>query len=517
MVAAFFLVNALLPKKLVWKTEPVITGQIIQEVSETGSVKKGEALNLNFKNGGIVQEINVSQGQEVLAGQLLAKLDSRQVRIQMAQAQAAYEAALLQWERLRRGADSEDIAVIESQVLAAQTAFETSARSLDAARANADQALKSARKAAADALLAAYTRSYNAYNYADLLQRTYFLPQDDDSIAVWELLQKMNLAVGKIKNYSQTAQNNGQDDDLSAAQTELAAAEARLRDIRAICEKDVWRDAVSLAHKENLDLHISYVVAARTAFNSAAQAVVLQKSANDLAVNSAAAAMDNAAAAKKIAQDQYAKVLAAPAREDLGVLEAQISQTKAQIALLRLQIEDSELTAPVNGRISQINYRAGETISPMAAVPLIVFLPDDPYEIFVNIYEEDTVRIKIGDPARIAVVALGDKIFSGRVSFVAAAAKIINGVVYYETRIMFDQAPDGLLPDMTADVEIITAQKDNVLLISETALHKKDGGWYAQILKDGQAQEIPVQIGIRAKGIAEIVSGLAEGDQVIIP
>jgi len=90
-------------------------------------------------------------------------------------------------------------------------------------------------------------------------------------------------------------------------------------------------------------------------------------------------------------------------------------------------------------------------------------------------------------------------------------------VVYYETKIAFDQSPEGLMPEMTADVEIITAQKENVLLVSEAALRKREDGWKVEIVGDGATREVGVQIGIRAKGIAEIISGIAEGDLVVIP
>jgi len=520
-IAGLIAWNMFKPEEATYKTEPVVIGSITQEVAETGSVKKGEAINLNFKNSGIIEKINVSPGEEVFAGQVLAELDNRQAQIQMMQAKANYEATLFQLEKLKQGAGGEDVAIAESQVLAARTALDAARRAQEDARTVADQGLSAAYKTASDALASAYIRAYNAYNFSDLLQREYFSPRDEDSIAVWEMLQKMKLATDKIKIYSQTASANGKDAgldaDFAAVKTELAAVEARLREIRAMCEKIPWRDTVSLADKGSLDLHIGYVSAARAAFNSAVEGVASQKAAGDLAVNSAAAALENARAAEKIAREQYAKVLAPPRAEDVGMLEAQAAQAQAQIDLLQLQIDDGKLIAPADGQIAEINGRAGETVSPMAADPLIALFPVDPYQIAIDIYEEDAVKINIGDLCKISVAALGDQTFSGRVAFVSPAAKIINGVVYYETKIAFDQSPEGLMPEMTADVEIITAQKENVLLVSEAALRKREDGWKLEIVKDGVPREVNVQVGIRAEGVAEIISGVAEGDLVIVP
>lgn len=509
------------PKAAEYKTETARQGAIVEEVSETGSVKKGEAINLNFKTAGVISSIDVGKGDFVAAGRILAQLDDRQLQVQMAQARANLDLYKLQLEKIKRGASAEDINIIQSQAQSAQVARENAQKSLADARINADQKLNSANKTAADALSAAYIRAYNGYNFIDLLQRTYFAPQDDDSISVFETAQKISLAVLRLKQSADIAQAGGKDGGLDGvfanAKISLVEVESRLRFARGMCEKSPWRDSVSQTYKDSLDLHIGNMVAAQAAFNSAVEAIALQKAVNDLSINSAAGAADAALAAQKTAAGQLNKIEAAARAEDVGILEAQAAQARAQVALLELQIADSKLIAPADGQVSEINGAAGETVSPLAAAPLMVFLPADPYEVELDIYEEEAVKLSVGDPARISVVALGDEIFSGKVVFIAPAGRIINGVVYYRARIAFDGDSERMKPDMTADVEIVTAQKDNVLLVSESALRRKDGGWYARVVENGVLREVAVQAGIRAKGLVEIISGLAEGDQVIIP
>ena len=509
------------PKAPEYKTESVSRGIIVEEVSETGRVKKGAAVNLNFKNAGVIDKINVIEGEKVISGQILAELDSRPAQIQLDQARAGYEMYNLQLQKLKTGASVEDANIVQRQVEAAQTALDAARQALNDAEVNAEQRLNSAYKAAADALSAAYVKGYNSYNFIDLLQRTYFIPQDQDSISIFETAQKMNLAVRQVRQFAEATQADAKDGELDAvfagAKIQLAEIESQLRFARGVCEKLPWRDSVSQTYKDGLDLHIGYMVAAQASFNSAVEAVALQKAANDLSINSAAAAVSSAQAARNTVDEQAAKVFAAPRDEDVGILELQLAQAAAQIDLLRLQINDSKLVAPADGHISEINGEAGETVSPLSGSPLMVFLPSDPYEVELDIYEEEAVKLSIGDSARISVVALGDETFAGKVVFVAPAGKIVNGVVYYRTRVAFDTDSEKIKPDMTADVEIITAQNDDALLISESALRRKDGGWYVQVLENGAPREVFVQAGIRAKGMVEIVSGLAEGDQVIIP
>ncbi len=522
LAAAGFAFDALRPKAPAYKIEKAALGDITQEVVETGSIKKGEALNLNFKTAGAIAKVNVVKGDLVEVGQILAGQDDRQSQVQLAQARANLELYRLQLEKLNTGATIEDLEISQSQAQAARISLEGAQKSLADAKNNADQKLNSAYKSAADALSSAYTKSYAAFNFLDLLQRTYFSPQDDDSIAVWENVQKMNLAVGRIRQNRDAALANGKDGGLdpvfAAAKSSLAEFEAGLRFARAMSEKVPWREKVAQTDKDTLDAHIGYVVAAGAAFNSTVEAVALQIAANDLAVNSAQAAVDAARAALKTAGGQLAKT-AAPARaEDEGILQAQIKQAAAQIELLELQINDAKLIAPVAGQIVEINVKVGETASILTGKAAIVLLPADPYAVEVDIYEEEAIKVKLGDVAKITVAALPDEEFLGKVAFLDPAGKLVNGVVYYPVKISFDAPPENLKPDMTADVEIITAKKQNVLLVSETALQKNpEGGWFARILENGAPREVAVQIGIRAKGQTEITSGLSEGDQIVIP
>lgn len=512
---------SLKPETQAYKTVKVERGSITQEVAETGTVKKGEAVKLNFKSSGIIDKISVAKGDEVAAGDVLAELDRRQLRVQLQQARANLNLYELQLSKLEKGASSEDIGVIKSQEAAAQASLDGAQRSLADARESAKQKIGSAYKAAADLLSAAYVKAYNSHNYADLLQRTYFAPRDSDSIAVWEVVQKIGAIIAGIKTNTDAALGGAKDGMLDPVFADskklLADVEAGLRNIRAICEKNPWRDSVAQSYKDNLDLHIGYVVAAEASFNSAIETISLQKAANDLAVNSAQSAVDAAQAALKTASGQLAKTVAAPREEDIGVLESQVDQARAQVDLLELQISDSVLVSPVAGQVIEVNGKAGETAA-FSSAGLVVLLPVDPYSVEVNIYEEDAIKIKAGDPAEISIAAIPDKVFNASVISMDPAGKLVNGVVYYSTKIDFEETPPNLKPEMTADVVIKTAFRENALLVPENTVQKRTGGgYYVQILEAGGTREANVETGIRSKGMVEIISGLSDGNEVIVP
>ena len=71
-------------------------------------------------------------------------------------------------------------------------------------------------------------------------------------------------------------------------------------------------------------------------------------------------------------------------------------------------------------------------------------LPQSPFQVAVDIYEEDIVKVKIGNPVDIKLTAFPDKIFKGKVIAIDPAEKIIEGVVYYEVTIDFEEAAAGI-------------------------------------------------------------------------
>ena len=147
---------------------------------------------------------------------------------------------------------------------------------------------------------------------------------------------------------------------------------------------------------------------------------------------------------------------------------------------------------------------------------VISLLPDETYEVEVDIYEEDIVKVKISDPVKISLVAFPDKIFKGKVIEIDPAEKLIEGVVYYEVTIGFEETPENIKPGMTADIAIQTARKENVLLIPKESLQEKDDKTIVQVFENGEIKEKEIETGLLGDEVVEIISGLNEGEKVII-
>jgi len=139
------------------------------------------------------------------------------------------------------------------------------------------------------------------------------------------------------------------------------------------------------------------------------------------------------------------------------------------------------------------------------------------FKIEVDISESDIPKIKIDDQVKITFDAFGeDKVFGGKVISVDPAETVIQDVVYYQVDISINDSSQEIKPGMTANVEILTASRRNVLYVPQRSVIRENGKQIVRILKGVKVEEAPVQIGLRANdGLIEIISGVEEGEEVV--
>ena len=416
----------------------VVRVDVSEEISETGQVQKGEKINLSFKNAGRVEVIYAKVGESVSRGSLIAKLNTTDLSIQLKEAEAALAIYQAKLDKLLAGASQEEIKV-------AQTKIDNEQIDLDTAEQNLDDAYGDALNVLEDV----YLKSYNAQNKVDSVQRTYFVKNDQEGLTVKQNRDRIIAAVAEIKSSLDEAKlEEGREDindALSQSKEELADISDALRIIRETCEEPSYRDTVSSADKTSLDTHRDNINDALTDVVNAQQTIVSKQ----LAVGSANGELQKA-------KDELAQLTASPRQEDISLYQSQVDQSQAQVDVLENQIEDAYLRSPVKVEIVEINKRVGELAQQDVVATL---LPDDPYEVEVNIYEEDIIRVDIDDSVDIYLIAFPDETFPGKVISIDPAEKLINEVVYYKIIVAFDDAPEGIRPGMTADLIIETASR----------------------------------------------------------
>ena len=135
----------------------------------------------------------------------------------------------------------------------------------------------------------------------------------------------------------------------------------------------------------------------------------------------------------------------------------------------------------------------------------------------INLTEIDVPKIKIGDKATITFDAFVDKTFTGKVISIDTVGSVTSGVTNYPTVILLDTKSNAILPNMGVSANIITNTKDDILLVSSSAIKTDSNGVnYVQVMKNGNPINQNVEIGLSSDSQTEIISGLREGDIVVI-
>ena len=179
--------------------------------------------------------------------------------------------------------------------------------------------------------------------------------------------------------------------------------------------------------------------------------------------------------------------------------------------------------SPISGTVSGLSLQIGSVINSQsssntsATTNKIANIKTDALPtLSINLTEIDVPKIKIGDKATITFDAFSDKTFTGKVISIDTVGSVSSGVTNYPTVILLDTKLNTILPNMGVSANIITDTKDDVLLVSSSAVKTDDNGNnYVQILKNGKPINQNIEVGLSSDSQTEIISGLIEGETII--
>jgi HlyD family secretion protein len=220
------------------------------------------------------------------------------------------------------------------------------------------------------------------------------------------------------------------------------------------------------------------------------------------------------------------------AKAQVTVLKAKISQSEAQVAedqanlkQLEEQLSYTDIVSPIDGIVLSRDVEVGDAVSSIlvlgSSATLIMTLGDTS-EVYVKgkVDESDIGKVYLGQPARIKVESFKDKTFSGKVTKISPMGVEKDNVTTFEVRVSIQNPGGELKAEMTANAEIILDEHKNVLQIPEGAIiYDKDKKASVEVPdpkgKDGK-DKVAVNIGISNGAKTEVLSGLKEGDQVVL-
>lgn len=290
----------------------------------------------------------------------------------------------------------------------------------------------------------------------------------------------------------------------SVAQAEAAVGQARarveqLRRVGAIVATESLRQA-----ETNLDRAQTDLTRTEALVGSAAVAAV--------ELENARRAVDIARAQRAAAQAQQAA--ATPAGADSRVaLTAQL-QAEAQLAGARVRLAQTRILALQDGVVLTRSVEPGDVVQPTRT--LLVLAADGPEQLVFQADERNLAWIAVGQVAKASADAYPQEVFDATVSYLAPSIDPQRGSV--EVRLDVAKAPDHLKPDMTVSIDLTVATRASTLTVrSEAVRGAATATPYVLAVEGGKVVRRDVQLGIRGQGATELLGGVAEGAEVIVP
>ena len=227
------------------------------------------------------------------------------------------------------------------------------------------------------------------------------------------------------------------------------------------------------------------------------------------------ARLDDARRAVEVARAQQASAQAqvqavAESGADLAQAQAQQAQSLAAVDAGQARLAQATVRAPTDGRVLLRSVEPGQIVQPGAA--LLSLALAGPTQLVAQVDERFLDQLQVGQPASVVADAFATQPFAARVRSIAPAVDAQRGAI--EVKLAPEQAPPAFLrEDMTLSVEVLTGERASALVLPLSAL-QSDGA--VRVLVDGRVQARPVRLGLRTLDAAEVLEGLAEGEQVLV-
>ena len=454
--------------------------QLDSVVDVAGVLTPDNTTSVAAKMSGAVKEVCAVAGQQVSRGDVLVRLDTKELEAQLASARAAYNTVKSQSDIAKVNLDAAlsgleaTQSAVGDQIEAAKIAMDSAKTALDDTRAQSGLQLQQNNLQIEQTLLnAGYAR---------------------------EALESAEAALGIAqKNYDRTLQlieaGASPQASLDSAESALNTAQAGVNSAEAGVEQ------------------------AQAAYNTAQAAYRLAEQSAKAATDTAQARYDSAAAAYNQAAGSASEsqLIAAQGRVDAAQEQynasssSALDQAQAAINAIEVQLENAEITANIGGVIVNRNINEGEIAA--AGSPLFTIADVSRLKLKGTFSQEALPYIKEGQHVDVIVDIYPDKVFSGSVTGVGPIA--VSTGSYFPCEISIDNPDNGLAAGVSAHASIQITGAPRIIVPNE-AIVQNNGRTYVFVIKDNIAVKKDVELGLKNDTSAEILRGLDEGEAVAV-
>lgn len=469
-------------------------GNIQEIVKVRGEVAAQKDFDLEFPFSGTIEKIYVVEGRLVEQGALLMKLETIDLGFEKQRLEAVLAQKKTALEKLIAGPTAEDIRVAETKEANAAVSLEDAKRNLldklrdaytksdDAVRNKVDQFFSNPRGSSPQT---------NFYVYDSQLELTV----ESGRLSLEGTLTKWKASLDTLTSASDL------DSYLGEARTNLDLVASFLNSITLALSPLSPSAAIT---QTTIDTWRADVYTGRTNVNTALTNL-----------SSAEEKLRSAESALQLAQDELILKKSGTRPEDIEIAKAQVREIENQIAATEEKIRKSALRAPAGARVAKIWLETGEVFTPgQPAASLST--PGHKIQSDVSELEIGKIREVDGNDVLIRLDAFPDLEFRGKVVSIDPQEVVKDEDIFYRVNIYFEARGTMVRPGMNADLTILVSSKDKVLKIPALAVYEKDGKKFVKILEGKKEKEIEIETGITDGESIEVISGLSEGQTVVV-
>ena len=219
----------------------------------------------------------------------------------------------------------------------------------------------------------------------------------------------------------------------------------------------------------------------------------------------------------RLAQDVYDRTQRLT-RQDVSSMarrqeaSSKVDKARARVALAELEVQRTRIRAPFDGMTGQRRVSVGDRVD--EKVGMVTVASVDRLQLLFSITEQAAGLARTGVPILVRVGAWPGEYFPGEVYFVSPSVDTASRSLLLKAWI--PNADHRLKPGMFANVDVVIAEREDALLVPESALiYDRNGTYLWRVDDEDHAEKIPIEIGLRQAGKVEILKGIAAGDRIV--
>lgn len=295
---------------------------------------------------------------------------------------------------------------------------------------------------------------------------------------------------------------------LREATANLQAAEASLKAAQATLEKNV-------IEAEGPDVEFARRAADR------AQRLFEEKLLPQSGLDDAKVALEVAVNKQRTAKGQLSI-----SRSNIAQADAKVAQARAAVARSEEDLRNATIRAPIKGMVLSRDVERGSPVSSilnMGSAATLVMTLGDIEQVFVRgkVDESDIGRVRLNQPARISVETFKDRKFEGKVTQISPIGVEKDNVTTFEVKVSIQNPGNELKANMTANAEIVLQELPNSLIVPESAIvYDAQKQTFVDLVSPDAPQgrrRVPVKVGVGTGSRTQLLSGVREGDKLVLP